>query len=587
MEMRRRVILRKDKRAQSEVIGTIITLGITVTLFASVFWWVYSMKAPPSNLHIDFTADGSDLENNWINITHKGGDILYNWSTLIIVHIRANGVSKYINLFLSNSSKNIGNDWDIGETWCWHCPPAKLAPLAINNLSEAELVEVSIIDNSRGSLIWTITLVEAGGEEPPLIVDKWYERYVDGVWQKASELYANASFRIYAKITDKDRDIDTNGVNIDLSQIGLGVKNMSLVSGSTVLFYYENTEGAKLSWDGKTVKISAKDIKGHETHTYMTLRVVLKPGVYQTYLNSTYYYLNATGNYSESGIPSYISYTSGLQGYDIFKGNETYVDISQPCRNFTQGDWVYVRVASWNIYAANTENTFILMTQAGNALVPPSSYEAFELIGTSPYLYEYKFNTSGYPDGMFTVIIRLKDDLGHAFYATDSIIIGEPQNITGINTYKEYPSDLVPPTNEFETSDRIYVALFVNTLDTPALGDSTISDYYGNTQVRGTPPSLPLMSAVTTDTGLGAYVFYIDLKFANQDPWIPGRQAYTLKVLFEDEDESYTFVKQIYITAPRNRQDFVVGSTGIGVGQQNFAHYDYLFWIKNNNFFTT
>src|SRR5437899_11910337 len=97
-----RHLLRNDDRGISEVVGTILILGMTVSLFAAIIVWVTSIPTPQANTRLEL--DGQliplkDNSGNWagvnITITHRGGERMSFLDTRIYLTITtATGVAR-------------------------------------------------------------------------------------------------------------------------------------------------------------------------------------------------------------------------------------------------------------------------------------------------------------------------------------------------------------------------------------------------------------------------------------------------------------------------------------------------------------
>ena len=71
--------LRKSKSGVSEIIGNLLILAITVSLFSGVLFFVTNMPAPQDQTLSDFSAQtGVSGSNFYMNVTHKGGQTLTN-----------------------------------------------------------------------------------------------------------------------------------------------------------------------------------------------------------------------------------------------------------------------------------------------------------------------------------------------------------------------------------------------------------------------------------------------------------------------------------------------------------------------------
>ena len=76
-----KAVLHDDESGVSEVIGTIMILGITVVLFSTIILWVTSIPTPTTQTRLDmestlnpvYNAGGTEIAVN-VTIRHLGGD---------------------------------------------------------------------------------------------------------------------------------------------------------------------------------------------------------------------------------------------------------------------------------------------------------------------------------------------------------------------------------------------------------------------------------------------------------------------------------------------------------------------------------
>jgi hypothetical protein len=150
--------LRKGRAGVSEIIGNLLILAITVTLFSSVLFFVINMPQPQTQTISDFKVQtevsGASL---FINITHEGGQTLNGSSTNIYLY--RNDVPT--TLSISSSVSNIGSDWDIGEVWSYIVP----------GYSSSMAVRLMVVDRTSNSIVWQATLADTTSSQnvPPII----------------------------------------------------------------------------------------------------------------------------------------------------------------------------------------------------------------------------------------------------------------------------------------------------------------------------------------------------------------------------------------------------------------------------------
>ncbi|HNU35923.1 MAG TPA: type IV pilin N-terminal domain-containing protein, partial [Methanomassiliicoccales archaeon] len=79
--------LRRCRRAVSDIIGNLLILAITVTLFSSIMFYVATIPSPEEQTYAEITYDLGEVvsSSRWIYLTHKGGQELINGSTNIYI----------------------------------------------------------------------------------------------------------------------------------------------------------------------------------------------------------------------------------------------------------------------------------------------------------------------------------------------------------------------------------------------------------------------------------------------------------------------------------------------------------------------
>jgi len=191
-----------NNKAVSEVMGSILTLAITIVLFSTVMLWVMSFQGPVERTFVDLTPS-LDVNTGNIGIMHNGGEPLKDGE--VFVYVTINGTTTRYNL----SSGGVGDEWIVGETW------SKTFTITLN-----DTVSVSVV--TKTGVIMDVTLQGKGeGGTPPVICFAWCSPEI----VPADNL---TPFRICAIISDMDNDI--SNVTVNLSKIGLGVQSLSEIS---------------------------------------------------------------------------------------------------------------------------------------------------------------------------------------------------------------------------------------------------------------------------------------------------------------------------------------------------------------------
>ena len=139
----------KNKRknhAVSEIVGTTLLLGISISLFSIVQIMAFSFPFdanPPSARLI------GNIEDDTIYIVHHGGESL-SLNTRVIFTIDGNSYQKNANEILNNKTSDGDDLWNIGE---------KLNFKHSSNLSDIP-VDIMVIDYKDNSVIMMSTIQE-------------------------------------------------------------------------------------------------------------------------------------------------------------------------------------------------------------------------------------------------------------------------------------------------------------------------------------------------------------------------------------------------------------------------------------------
>lgn len=309
-----KIILREDPSGVSEVLGTILILAMTVTLFSVVILWVSNVPTPSSQTRQDMLSTMTpiyDVSGNEIGvditITHGGGEALQPALTMIYVTDQRGSnppqtdiVSLHLyNGLLANPNGLVDGTnsvWDIGERWDYK-----------NFLDRSsDTITVTIVDTARSLIIWSGPTTPPAGTRPPIFLSVW----TDGLCRtiQPAPVQAGLGFCLYATVMDPDGDLNTasvyatltawygsgtvcatplqmrdNGVPPD-GKAGDGIFSLGL-NGCM------NPPYPPLSWAGSYILLNATDFKGHKAQTRILLNVV--PAT-------------SGGNFNNNTIPSQI-----------------------------------------------------------------------------------------------------------------------------------------------------------------------------------------------------------------------------------------------------------------------------------------
>jgi hypothetical protein len=606
----------------SEIIGNILILMITVTLFSGIMAFVQQMPVPEQATKADFAAKvtfwSSGTKAN-LTVTHTGGDSIKAKDCIALVEV--DGVNTRYDMSNPTLGLKGTTTWSTGVVWT----------VTLSGTTYASKIAVTVVDMVKKSAIWSSQVTGGTGGNAPNIL----QRYVDSDNQTptADPVREWQDFSFYVTITDPDGDLNTTapGVWIDSSQLETD-KTASYSqhrtdytkNGDTFQWDFTGILGRKLTasmLDGKVIFVHAWDLHGHQSISSFTMSIVQLP------VDIKYQDLNPPepNPSGDSNLPSYIRWFYDNQGFGIFaekKLNGTPMgtpNTTAIVTSFAKDQLVFVRFASKIMANIFTENKLLLTDIRTGLQVTPlfngsstASKPFYPITGSGGvYVYESQFNTSPVPAGAFTLEISLKNqpstgEVQRIYGADKTIFITDGSSSISfwpeIHLYKDAGfNDLWGNKStpyEVTSSDKykVYVLIKVQDCDspaTPSIADIRISDGSQNSELYGTPGSGSMIST-TSSFNRGSpptyyYSFSIDLRLNNGVQWRGGNNTYTLQIAkMNDSNEGmYSLSEQIFINGAGSRADFFAGTTGMAGGGSNFASRDYLFYIQNSNLFAS
>ncbi len=559
-----------DRRGVSEIVGNLLILAITVTLFSSVMWFVTSMPTPDENVHTDFSAT-LDIDNSTaiINITHKGGQTLKDFRTNIYLFV--DNEPNTLNL----SDGNVGEKWETGQTWRYTYNKT--------NVSAYTPINMMIVDIEANSLVWESILNGQQGDFAPIIRSRGMTK---------SPAYDGDTLRFYANIIDPDGDLNTSSVKLNASSIGLSSSViMSDANNDSIFVSPEYT--AKAEWNGKHLMISASDFKENSASSRLTISILTQSGggsvQYGPFYNYSHYLVNGTYPPDASGGES-----GGKDGnigttFYYIRDRSTYAVTN----DFDAGDEVMVEVYSDKLANLALENNLWLFHPiTGEALSPQSSNNAFSYGGIYGTFHRYVYNfTAPSESYIYPLQMKLKDNRGTVVNIYDSIKV-EGANYPTVSTHENQSGTLVETTN-FNHTDTVYLRLHTKDVDlnsdTVYISDVEISDYSGRYIIKKVPPpysdppsfngavsSLFKTSGTSPTPGYegtsnGVYTLMIKLQDADQGWWLPRKNSYTLRITTISDQGTGSTTGEVYhsisyqfnVTAPLTTTD-ILSSVGSG-----------------------
>ncbi|MGC8724985.1 MAG: type IV pilin [Thermoplasmata archaeon] len=202
---------KKSKRGVSDIIGNILILSITVTLFSTLFYWVGTLPAPTPSVSTQFTANIITKGNtiSQIQITDLGGSPLYNSSTIIYISYQLSpqyNHNYYISSGLSNNP-NYNGVWLPGMVWIINTN----VPTSVNG--NPQVVTISIVDVSKNQLVWSNQYPLSTANLPPIINSEGTIPNMPISWENP--------FQVWASVYEPQSGVTISSVTLSIPSFGV------------------------------------------------------------------------------------------------------------------------------------------------------------------------------------------------------------------------------------------------------------------------------------------------------------------------------------------------------------------------------
>ena len=293
-----KAILREEKSGVSEVVGTILILGMTVTLFSVIIVWVSSVPTPVAQTRVDISSSmvplypGTSQPGVNITLTQNGGEALYPVPTVIYVTDEpASGLqtTAVVTLHLFNprlASPNgllDGSDsvWSIGKRWSY----------VSYSFAPSDSITITVVDSTRGTVVWTGQLNQQTAQRPPVFLNVWTASVNNG---EPNPVYEGTGFYLYADVISPNSNAKVTSVYAQIMAWAGSATSCSqplmmsdnghtpdLVAGDGIFtlgaMSCMNAPYPALSWSGTYILLNATDSQGHQSQTRFVLNVAPNP----------------------------------------------------------------------------------------------------------------------------------------------------------------------------------------------------------------------------------------------------------------------------------------------------------------------
>lgn len=258
-----------DRSAVSEILGNILILGITVTLFTSVMAFVSAIPEPPEQVSATFDAQ---LSSDLLSITHTGGSDLEYGNVYIVVT-----ANDYRYSFpLSNgslSTVNEGQPWRQGTTWSLNMTEHNQKFLSGDDPFIPETLDVAVQYVTLPEYLWSKTLKT--DEVLPIQITNF--QILDEVGHTSNIIAIGSNFTVRMNVLAPSTDVQVQagGVKVDLSSLYNNTGSpviLTNVGGS--LYSFTSTSPPTSGTNTYTVRISVMDDDGITIQEFRQVRIV-------------------------------------------------------------------------------------------------------------------------------------------------------------------------------------------------------------------------------------------------------------------------------------------------------------------------
>ena len=214
----------------SDVIGTILLLALTVTLFSSIFLFVDNFPRPPAQPASQFSATlvyggASGGFITAVDVLHLAGPTLTGNGVQFYLSSSKNP-SAFHSPFTVAQGLNGSTSWNLGQTWALN--------ISSYGIISTDSLTISIVSTTE--LLFRVTLPGSQPALPPQFVQ-------DGINPGAPTV--GSAFTVYVQIVDPQ--LKSYSVYANLSQVpgtGLPTKDLMTYSSTTGLYTLSVPNGA-------------------------------------------------------------------------------------------------------------------------------------------------------------------------------------------------------------------------------------------------------------------------------------------------------------------------------------------------------
>lgn len=209
------------RRGVSDVVATILLLGLTVTLFASIFAFVTAFPLPPAQNNDQFQASlvysPNGLNVTSIHILHLAGPSVSGTGVIYLKSSTQPSQPEFQTRYTVSQGLGGANSWNLGQVWNWTFS-APYIPSAQGNIT------IYVVASSQ--LLFSVILPGTGIAAPPTVVSTWIS---------PATLTKAQPFKVYATLAGS---YNTHSVFVNLSAVPGLPSTAKPMSGSNGTYTY-------------------------------------------------------------------------------------------------------------------------------------------------------------------------------------------------------------------------------------------------------------------------------------------------------------------------------------------------------------
>ena len=295
--------IKRDNKALSEIVGTILLLAIAVSLFSTVYVFVIDQALDPSDnspsVHIIGTTEAKSVQ-----LENRGQEPL-SPDTIIMLTIAGQKINTTIGAYLDDT--NGDGFWNVGEKVVFNSSALGVDIIGLQ-------VEAVVIDADSGSVVMMGTLQEGDIFEFPYVLTQ----NADNIESDRAKLWMDYNFRNYSgdlRFAYKNATGDWNYTNWLVGQSGEGSYGLTVTGliPQTVYFFK-----AQLQYDGNALE----DI----VRSFSTLGIVVGMWHFDTGSGTIAY--DSSGRDNHGNLYYGPQWTPGINGTSlIYDGIDDYVEV--------------------------------------------------------------------------------------------------------------------------------------------------------------------------------------------------------------------------------------------------------------------